>query len=242
MEILDKSIKSTSSSPGAKGVDAPVMTGNRDRRMTGKGSFDEAINKWWHRIAARFRKKREQQFLRLFPPEKFPSLIDIGGLTTQWKDDPRDITILNVMPQSAAHCRVIVGDGRRTGLPDSSFDIAYSNSAIEHVGGWEDQVALASELRRIGRAIYCQTPNHWFPLEVHYITFFLHWHPRILRNYFVVRFLTLWGWLVRPDRQRVKEYASQVRLLTAAEMKQLFPDSVIQKEKFLGMTKSLIAV
>jgi SAM-dependent methyltransferase len=219
-----------------------MMTGNYDRQMNGNGFLVEAFHKCWHRMSARFRKKREQQFLRLFPPEKFPSLIDIGGLATQWKDDPRDITILNVMPQSAAHCRVIVGDGRNTGLPDSFFDIAYSNSAIEHVGGWEDQMALACELRRIGRAIYCQTPNRWFPLEVHYQTFFLHWHPRILRNHFVARFLTGWGWLVRPSRQRVKEYASQVRLLTPAEMKQLFPDCVIQSEKFLGMTKSLIAI
>ena len=213
-----------------------------DKGMSGTGSSDEVLNKFWYSFAPRFRRKRQQQFLALFPPEKFPSLIDIGGLATQWKDDPRDITILNLMPQSAAHCKVLVGDGRCTGLPDSSFDIAFSQSAIEHVGEWKDQVAFAAELRRIGKAVYCQTPNRWFPLEVHYLTFFLHWHPKILQNYFVARFLTAWGWAARPDRQGVREYASQVKLLTPRQMKQLFPDCIIQKEKYLGMTKALIAI
>jgi hypothetical protein len=140
-----------------------MLTANRDRRMNGNGFLEEAFHKCWHRISVRFRKKGEQQFLALFPPEMFPSLIDIGGLATQWKDDPRDITILNIMPQSSAHCRVIVGACRFTGQSDNSFDIAYSNSAIEHVGVWEDQVALASELRRIGRAIYCRHRTVGFP-------------------------------------------------------------------------------
>lgn len=104
------------------------------------------------------------------------------------------------------------------------------------------QEALAAEMRRIGRAIYCQTPNRWFPLEVHYLTLFLHWHPRLLRNYFAARFLTGWGWLVRPGRQQIREYADSISLLGYSEMKRLFPDCEIEREKFLGLTKSIIAV
>lgn len=204
--------------------------------------FESALNKIYHRISRAFRKRRRQQFLSIFPPEKFRSMVDIDGLVEHWTDDPRDITVLNLTPQTATGCKVMVGDARNAGLADSSFDLAYSNSVIEHVGEWPDQVALAAELRRIGKAVYCQTPNRWFPVEVHYLTLFLHWYPGLLRNYWIARFFTGWGWLVSPDHTRVQQYYDSVRLLSFSQVKKLFPDCDIQKEKFLGMTKSLIAV
>ncbi len=205
-------------------------------------SFEQAFNRMWHSVAAKFRSRRRKRFLALFPPDRVKSIIDLGGLVSHWDGEQRDITVLNLMPQESPHCKVIVGDGRHTGLPDKGFALAYSNSAIEHVGKWEDQVAFASELKRVGKAVYCQTPNRWFPLEVHYLTFFWHWYPRLLRSYFIVRYLTGWGWLVRPDRRRVQEYADTVNLLTFSQMQTLFPGCSIQREKFLGLTKSLIAV
>jgi hypothetical protein len=146
------------------------------------------------------------------------------------------------MSQENSHCEVVVGDGRQTGFPDGAFDLAYSNSTIEHVGPGADQRALANEMCRVGKAIYCQTPNKWFPLEVHYLTFFLHWRPQLLRNYFIARFLTGWGWLVRPDRTEVARYANSVNLVSLSDMRELFPNCRIEKEKFLWMNKSLIAV
>jgi hypothetical protein len=193
-------------------------------------------------LSGKFRERRTRRFLLMFPPEKVSPVIDIGGLVDSWSDDPRDITVLNLMDQAAGHCKVLVGDGRHTRLADKSFALAYSNSALEHVGEWTDQVAFATELSRVGQGIYCQTPNRWFPFEVHYYCFFWHWYPRLLNSFFVVRFLTGWGWLVRPDRQRVREYANSVRLLSFSQMRKLFPDCEIHREKFLGLTKSLIAV
>src|SRR5262249_44713712 len=170
------------------------------------------------------------------------SLIDVGGLVKEWEDDARVVTVVNLMPQDGSRCRVIVGDGRHTGFADRTFDLAYSNSTIEHVGTWVDQKALADELCRIGKAVYCQTPNKLFPLEVHYLTFFLHWRPQPLRNYFIARFLTGWGWLVKPDRTGVQRYAESVNLLSISGMRELFPDCQLEREKFLWMTKSFIAV
>jgi hypothetical protein len=94
----------------------------------------------------------------------------------------------------------------------------------------------------VGRGVYCQTPNRWFPFEVHYWCLFVHWFPRLLRNYFVVRYLTGWGWLVRPDRQRVAAYADLVNPLSHRDLQALFPDCKIEREKVLGLTKSLLAV
>jgi len=205
-------------------------------------SFEQGFNRLWHSVAAKFRKRRRKRFLALFPPGRASSIIDLGGLVGHWDGEQRDITVLNLMPQESSHCKVLVGDGRQTDLPDRGFDLAYSNSAIEHVGKWQDQVAFARELQRVGKLVYCQTPNRWFPLEVHYLTFFWHWYPKLLRNYFIVRYFTGWGWLVRPDRRRVQEYADTVRLLTYNQMKELFPGCSVERERFLGLTKSLIAI
>jgi hypothetical protein len=79
-------------------------------------------------------------------------------------------------------------------------------------------------------------------LDVHYLALFWNWMPTLLRNYFIVRFLTGWGWLNRPDRELVGQYADSVNLLDARQMEALFPGCTIFREKFLGMTKSLIAV
>lgn len=205
-------------------------------------TFDRAVNKLWHGLANRFRVSRRKRLHAMFPPEKFQSIIDVGGIASHWEGETGDITLLNLTQQTTSKCKVIVGDGRNTECADKSFDLAYSNSVIEHVGTWQDQVAFATELRRLGKGVYCQTPNRWFPIEVHYLTFFLHWYPNLLRNYFVVRFFTGWGLLARPDRKEVQDFANSIELLSYKEMKTLFPDCEIKKERFLGFTKSLIAV
>jgi len=97
-------------------------------------SFDKSVNQVWHRISAVFRRRRRKRFLALFPPDVYQSVIDLGGLVKEWEDDPRKVTILNLMSQENSHCEVVVGDGRQTGFPDGAFDLAYSNSTIEHVG------------------------------------------------------------------------------------------------------------
>jgi hypothetical protein len=199
----------------------------------------------------RFRRKRYRNFVALFPPERCRRILDLGGSAELWEmmEYPAEITLLNIsaswltIPQNTRRKYIpVVGDGRQTNYPNCSFDLAFSNSVIEHVGSEQDAERFAREMQRVGRAFYCQTPNKWFPIEPHLGTLFLHWFPRLLERYFVLRYLTLWGLMHKPDRATAKLAARDARLLTKRELKRLFPEAEIVTERFLLLPKSFIAM
>lgn len=135
----------------------------------------------------------------------------------------------------------MLGDGREMGCADASFDVCYSNSVIEHLFDFESQRRYAAEMRRVGRGIWVQTPARWFFLEPHLMTPFIHFLPRGIQRR-LLRNFSVWGWLTRPSPRRVDAFLREVRLLTYREMRELFPDCRIERERFLGLTKAYIAV
>jgi len=78
-------------------------------------------------------------------------------------------------------------------------------------------------------------------LEPHVLAPFFQYLPRNLQTR-MARHFTIWGLLTKPSNARVEEMLSDIRLLTYREMKQLFPDCLILKERVLGLTKSYVAV
>jgi SAM-dependent methyltransferase len=203
------------------------------------------------RIQKSFRAKRMRRFLRAFPDAGKSRILDVGGTAEIWQLTPGAagrVVLLN-MPSAAAErtsaaAEVVHGDGCRLPFADAAFDIVFSNSVIEHVGDAEAQARFAAEIRRTGRSYWVQTPNRWFPIEMHLLTPFVHLLPRNWRA-FIVRRFTVWQWIHRPgaDRKRfyIEHFISDIRLLSAAQMKELFPDAVILRERFLLFTKSLVA-
>ncbi len=179
-------------------------------------------------------------------------LLDVGGSSGSWTWFPqpvKQIDLLNVTPirwDPAAHpghrIQVLEGDGRRLPFSDGSYGIVFSNSVIEHLGTWDAQRAFAAEARRVGQKLWIQTPAREFVVEPHYLTPFIHWAPRSWRRV-LARNFTVWGWLVRPSPEYVEKGIRELRLLTRREMRELFPDCEIRRERFLGLfTKSHIAV
>lgn len=193
-------------------------------------------------FAGYFRRKRFAGFKHFL--SGIESIIDFGGTPSIWVGiDRSGVVLLNIDEQKTPPGFVAIkGDARKTEFPDYSFDLAFSNSAIEHVGTWQDQQAFARELCRVGKRIYCQTPARCFFFEPHYFTPCVHWVPFLLNKYWFVRYFTYYGLRWKPSKEQVKDFQYHLRLLNYSEMKQLFPNCTIRRERFLGMTKAYIAL
>jgi hypothetical protein len=196
-------------------------------------------------ISRHFRRKRMRQFVRWFDVSPDTRVLDVGGTMFNWYLSPVQprLTIVNITPAPAAlppGVEWIVADGRALPFADNSFDICYSNSVIEHLGSRADQLKFAEEVRRVAPRYYVQTPNFWFPIEPHFLAPFIHWMPQSLRE--VLLPFTPWGLAARPDRDLVRARLREIRLLTAHDLRLLFPDAEIRGERALGVAKSLIAL
>jgi len=92
------------------------------------------------------------------------SFLDVGGTPYNWSllsERPRLVFLNLSMPTYTHRERVVwvIGDGRSLPFKDRAFDLAYSNSIIEHLGSFENQHLFAAECGRVGRGYYVQTLN-----------------------------------------------------------------------------------
>lgn len=197
-----------------------------------------------------FRTERLRLFEKTFAISEHTRILDVGGSPEIWsfsKAKPQ-LTILN-MPSALVphvqHANLVGADGRMLPFPDGAFDIVFSNSVIEHVGTREDQRLFAQEVSRVGKSYWIQTPNRRFPFEHHVMLPIVHFLPKPWQHAVVNRF-TGWEHLVRPTaderRNYLHHFLNELKLLDCADMRLLFPDAKVIKERFLGIPKSLIAV
>ena len=108
---------------------------------------------------------------------------------------------------------------------DGAFDLAYSNSLIEHLAP-AARPAFAAEVRRVARGWWVQTPAYGFPIEPHALLPFAHWLPVGLRRRY-------WRFGVAPWEE--------IALLRRRELVALFGEPVIA-ERIGPLVKSWIAV
>jgi hypothetical protein len=93
----------------------------------------------------------------------------------------------------------------------------------------------------VGRCLWVQTPARSFPIEPHYLALFVHWFPKSVQRK-CLRWLSLRGWIEGFKHQTVDELVDELRLLSYREMRMLFPDCTILRERALWIfTKSYIA-
>ena len=174
-------------------------------------------------------------------------VLDIGGTLDNWRLLPvrPRLVLLNIqLVELSGGEERVAADGRCLPFRDQAFDVVFSNSVIEHVGDAASQRRFAQEVMRVGAAYWVQTPNRGFPVEQHLLTPLIHWMPKNWQHAIVPR-MNVWRYITRvTPLQRdffIEHYLKEVRLLSAADLSELFPGARIIRERFLGIVKSLIA-
>lgn len=169
-------------------------------------------------------------------------MLDLGGSAGTWLSHGqpvKKIVSINIDDQekelpSEFDIEFRKGDACHLEFENDSFDIVYSNSVIEHVGDFEQQVLFAQEARRVGRQLWIQTPALECPLEPHYLAPFVHWLPVAVRRK-ILRWLTPWGWIAKPDQAQIDDSIKFTQLLSRKQFEELFPDCEIYTEKLMGI-------
>ena len=201
-------------------------------------------------VASSFRNKRLHLFLECCKQLPRPiRIIDIGGTIDFWKNNVKDlphfdIWLINLEDVHTdipnLHC--LKGDATNlSAFANQSFDIAFSNSVIEHLYTWENQCKMAGEVTRVAKYHFIQTPNYWFPIEPHWVLPFFQYLPKFVR--ILLTRMGKWGHIDKaPDLNEAKRQVSEIQLLSKRQMQKLFPESFIYAEKFMGLNKSFVAL
>jgi hypothetical protein len=207
------------------------------------------------------RVRRAALFHRYLHPTQEDKILDLGSEDGSFVADiipfRKNVFIADIDEEMLSRGRarygfktVLLDESGVLPFEDDYFDIIHCNSVIEHVAidkkqqwslqsqkefievAFERQKRFAGEIRRVGKNYFVQTPNKNFIFESHTWLPLVQFLPRPLLIK-TIKFLNKW-W--------VKKTAPDWNLLTVKQMKELFPDAVIIKERVLGLTKSLIAI
>lgn len=218
------------------------------------------------RIAARYSRRARQRRAAIFRERLRPSpddrILDLGSEdgthiaeVVPFRDN---VWIADISAEALARGErrygfnaVRLDEAGRLPFADGAFDVIFCSSVIEHVtvpkrelaryrsgrafreAAFARQRAFADEIRRVGRRYFVQTPNRYFPIESHT------WLPG------VVAFLPR-RWLIPTvaffNRWWPKQTSPDWHLLGEREMRELFPDAEIVRERSFGLTKSLMAI
>jgi hypothetical protein len=208
-------------------------------------------------FGSRLRRKRLLPLLAMidevFQEKGSVSIIDIGGTRHYWNVAPRQlfaernvtVTIVN-LPGAAFGASdgvfsYLTADGcDLSAFETQAFDIAHSNSVLEHVGDWSRMKQFAAEVSRVARRYFVQTPSYWFPIEPHCMTPLFHWLPKPIRVW-LVRTFNLGHWRRQDTVDGAVQKVESARLLSRSMVQALFQDAAIKTE-WLLFPKSYIAI
>lgn len=198
-----------------------------------------------HPVMKTLRLRRLTRFVKAFPDLPGLSVLYVGGRPMIWRMlkehyglKPARLVLLNTESEIglADGYQTAVGDGCHLGYEDESFDLVFSNSVIEHVGDWNEMQQFVHECSKVGKEIYIQTPNRWFPVEPHTVTIFIYWFPKNVFRRF--GFLTAVWWVNGADD--FYSTCDDFHLLSRREFQALSPHGHLWIERFFGLPKSFV--
>jgi len=199
-------------------------------------------------LAAKSRARRLATFLKHHPSLAEMRVLDLGG-TAEWWDavpsdrHPKEVVTLNLEKPRSGSDRVHHRYGDACDPPCDlrhSFDLVFSNSLLEHVGGHWRRQRLADVIRAAAPRHWVQTPYRYFPIEPHYI-FPGHQFLPLVARALIAEHWPLTGYPGRKAEAALR-LAAETELVSLTEFRLLFPDAEILLERFAGLPKSLVAV
>jgi hypothetical protein len=177
------------------------------------------------------------------------SIIDLGGTLTAWRQAPvrpARVHIVNLLDKPPADVPdwAEVHQGDACALPEHlaarRYDLVYSNSVIEHIGGHHRRMRFAETVHALADAHWVQTPYRYFPVEPHWLFPFMQFLPVRARVTIARRWVL--AHTRNADPRRATRIVLSTELLDRTQMRYYFPDSHIRTERYAGLPKSLIAV
>lgn len=206
------------------------------------------------------RKKRGKLFSQNINPSKEYSILDFGGsdgkhIHSILGKDYSNVCVADIDPNKLKAAEENYGYNTihldESGEIPDFWDVIFCSSVIEHVTVDKDQIyeiksakkfkelafqrqqKLANEIRAKCKYYFVQTPYKYFIMESHtWLPGLFVLFPRALQ----IKIIKL------VNKYWIKSTSPDFHLLTIKDMKKLFPDAVILKEKSFGFTKSIIAV
>lgn len=216
-------------------------------------------------LRERAREKRRAVFLKYFNISTNTKILDLGAndgehiasILRYLHITPENVHIADINEEAIlkGHKKfgfspILLDEYGRLPCKDKFYDVVFCSSVIEHVtipkeqrwklwSGKEfnnrasiQQERFAKEIKRVGKGYFVQTPNKWFVIESHTWLPFMGYLPRRL----LIPILHL------SNRLWIKGSSPDWKLLTKKDMLKLFPEGKCIEEKWLGVTKSFMAI
>jgi len=198
-------------------------------------------------LAAKARGRRWDEFSQRFPDLESMRILDLGGTPAAWQSAPRrpeHVVAVNLdrRHHSTKDVRCVVADACAlpSALRAERFDLVFSSSLLEHVGGHARRRQFATTVHEMADHHWIQTPYRYFPIEPHWV------FPGFQFLPFSVRVAVSQRWKLghvrARDRQTAIKRVSGVELIGVTEMRSYFPNSEIWFERYAGLVKSLVAI
>jgi hypothetical protein len=187
-------------------------------------------------LASKLRYRRWRQIQALLNLDGTESVLDVGGTDVSWwfVNWKGSVVRCNLDLAGSTGGLRVRADGCDLPFADKAFEVAFSNSVIEHLSNYEAQRRFGREIQRVGRRYFVQTPNRWFPIEPHYLFPFFQFLPVALQRWLHTHFNV--GTFKKTDA------FGTIRLMTERELEDLFPEAHIVAERFGPLVKSWYAV
>jgi hypothetical protein len=193
-------------------------------------------------LSARARARRWQLFMREFPDLDQMEVLDLGGVEAGWAASPvrpKRLLLVNLFEQRTDWAEAVVGDA--CSPPElGRFDLVFSNSVIDQVGGHWRRARFAEVVHGAADHHWIQTSYRYFPVDPYWLFPWFSSLPVSAR----VEVTRRWrlGHRRATDPAEALDQVLGVELLTQTELAGYFPGSRILTERLGGLPKSIVAV